>query len=251
MSTSRWQTALITGGSTGIGADLARSLVKRGVRVAIAARRRDVLIALAAELGRETVIIEADLCDPYRAKAVVEEAHDRLGRLDLVVANAGMGSNKPSGALEVDHIVDVLRLNVLGACATVTAAIPFMIAQGGGHLAGVTSLAGMRGLPTSAAYSASKAAFSTFLESLRVDLRRHGIRVTDIRPGFVDTPLSRKNDFWMPFLLGSGEAAERIVGALERERSVFAFPWPTATAMRLVRLIPNAVYDFLARRAPV
>lgn len=241
-----WQTALITGASTGIGYDMAKSLAKRGVRLAIAARRRDLLVALAAELGAETVIIEADLCDPYRAKAVVEEAHQRLGRLDLVIANAGTGRPRPSQKLVVEDIVEVFNLNVLGACATLTAAIPIMIAQGGGHLAGVSSLAGSRGLPTSAAYSASKAALSTFIESLRVDLRGTKVRVTDVRPGFVDTPLNRKNKFKMPFILSSPDAAERIVRALERKKAVFAFPWPTATAMRFLRLIPNAIYDALA-----
>jgi short-subunit dehydrogenase len=247
----RWQTALITGGSTGIGAALARSLVKRGTRVALAARKRDPLLALAAELGMETVIIEADLADPYRAKAVVEEAHARLGRLDLVIANAGTGYNKTGSKLEVEHIVDVLRLNVLGACATVTAAIPYMMAQGSGHLAGISSVAGYRGLPTSAAYCASKAALSVFLESLRLDLRRTKIKVTDVQPGFIDTPLTKKNKFKMPFLMTADRASEQIVRALERGRSVYAFPWPTATFMRLVRLVPNWIFDPLASRAPV
>jgi short-subunit dehydrogenase len=246
-----WETALITGGSTGIGADLARVLAQRNVRVAIAARRKEPLLALAGELGPRTVVIEADLADPYRAKAVVEEAHAALGHLDLVIANAGTGYNRAAPKLEVEHILDVLRLNVLGACATVTAAIPFMVARGRGHLAGISSLAGYRGLPTSAAYSASKAALSVFLESLRVDLRRSGVVVTDVRPGFVATPLTKKNKFPMPFLMESGEAAERIVRALERRRPVYAFPWPTAALMRLVQMLPNALYDQIMSRAPV
>lgn len=246
-----WSTALITGASTGIGADLARNLARRGVRVALIARRRELLESLAGELGPGTVVVEADLTDPFRAKAAVEEAQGRLGRLDLVIANAGTGYNKAAPKLQVEHIVDVIRLNALGACATVTAAIPYLVQQGSGHLVGVTSLAGMRGLPASAAYSASKAAFSVFLESLRVDLWRAGISVTDVRPGFVATPLTAKNKFKMPFLMTSPEAAERIVRALERKKRVFAFPWPTALAMRFATLLPSFIYERLMSRARV
>jgi short-subunit dehydrogenase len=247
----RYKAALVTGASSGIGSDLARALAKRGSRLAIVARRKDMLDALAKELGPETVVIEADLTDPDRAVAAVNEAKAALGRLDLVIANAGTGGNRHAAKLRPEHVMTILRLNVLGGIATVTAAIPHMVEQGGGHLVGITSLAGMRGLPTSAAYSASKAAFSVFLESIRIDLKASGIAVTDVRPGFVDTPLTKKNRFPMPFLLTSPEAAERIARAIEAQKRVYAFPWPTATAMRLVRSLPAWLYEWVAGRAPV
>ena len=141
----------------------------------------------------------------------------------------------------------MLQLNVLGACATLTAAIPHLLAGGGGTLVGVSSLAALRGLPTSAAYSASKAALSTFLESLRIELVPRGIDVSDIRPGFVDTPLTQKNGFRMPFLMTADDAAQRIVRGLERRRRIIAFPWPTALAMRLLAGLPSALFVGLGR----
>jgi short-subunit dehydrogenase len=201
------------------------------------------------ELGESLVIIEADLEDPDRAKEVVDEAHRQLGGLSLVIANAGGGLPKAATKLRVDHILSTLRVNVLGACTTLTAAIPHMLEKGEGHLVGISSIAGYRGLPTSAAYSASKAALSTFLESIRVDLKGSGIYVTDIRPGFIATPATAKNKFKMPFLLESDEAARRILSAVEKRRSVETFPWQMALGIRLVRALPNWLYDRVAGKA--
>ena len=247
MSSLRWTSVLITGGSTGIGAALARRLSQRGAHVVIVARRQEPIDTLVAELGERVTGIVADVADPERARAVVDEAHARLGKLDLVIANAGMGINAPAHELRLEHDIPVLQLNVLGACATLTAAIPHLLAGGGGTLVGVSSLAAMRGLPTSAAYSASKAALSTFLESLRVELVPRGIDVSDIRPGFVDTPLTQKNGFRMPFLMTADDAAQRIVRGLERRRRIIAFPWPTALAMRLLAGLPSALFEGLGR----
>lgn len=247
MTGPRWPSVVLTGGSTGIGAALARALVRDGSRVVVVARRQAALDALVAELGPSILPIAADVADPRRAEAVVEEGRARLGGLDMVIANAGIGYNKPGRELRVDHILDVLQLNVMGACATVTAAIPHMVAQGRGHIVGVSSLASMRGLPTSAAYCASKAALAVFLESLRVDLAPAGVAVTDVQPGFVDTPLTQKNKFKMPFLMTSDDAAERIVRGLAKRKAVIAFPWPTATAMRLAASLPRPMYDWLIR----
>lgn len=239
----RYATALITGGSTGIGAALTRALAKRGTRVAICGRRKEQLDHMQLELGDRVVAIQADVSDPVRAASVVDEAAERLGSLDLVIANAGMGKNRPAARLTPADVTDVLRLNVLGACATVTAAIPHMLRQKHGHIVGISSIAGARGLPTSAAYSASKAALSTFLESIRVDLHPHGIHVTDVRPGFVDTPLTQQNRFSMPFLLSADDAAERIMRAIGAGRRVYTFPFPMAVASRLLGLVPDWVYD--------
>src|SRR5262249_56815547 len=133
---------------------------------------------------------------------------------------------------------------------TPAGASPHMVASQKGHLVGISSIAGYRGLPTSAAYSASKAALSIFLESIRVDLRARGIKVTDIRPGFIDTPLTKKNRFPMPFLLPADEAARRIVRAIDRDKRVYTFPWPMALAIQVIRWMPAWLYDFVARRAP-
>jgi len=245
------KTALVTGGSTGIGLALVRALVKRGVRVAVNARSEDKLRAIAEELGDRVIILPADVADPAKAQEVVREAHARLGSLDLVVANAGTGRPVHGSKMKVEAITHVLQLNVIGACATVAAAVEPMVAQGRGHIVGITSVAANRGLPTSAAYSGSKAGFSVFLESLRVDLRRTGVRVTEIRPGFVDTPLTKKNRFKMPWLMDADRAAELILRAVERERKVYTFPWQMAAVSWLMRQLPNAIWDLALSRAKV
>lgn len=243
------ETALITGGSTGIGRALAHALARRGTRVVIVARRPEPLAEARSAFPDLISTLEADVADPDVATAVVAEAKAKLGALDLVVASAGFGVNKPAAKLQPKDVVSVFRLNVIGACATLTAAIPDMVAARRGCLVGISSVAGARGLPASAAYSASKAALSTFLESLRVDLRGSGVTVVDIRPGFVDTPLTRKNRFRMPFLLSAEEAGQRILQAIERERSVYTFPWQMAAAMQLLRWVPGWVYERMGARA--
>ena len=243
-----WQTALITGGSAGIGFALAKELTRRGTKVVICARRQEQLDLAVAELGPNASAIKADMGDPEQAARVVDEAHARLGSLELVVANAGFGGDKPAARLRPDHVVPMLMTNVVGACATLTAALPHLLAAGCGNLVGISSLAAYRGLPTSAAYSASKAALSTFLESLRVDLYGSGVVVTDVRPGFIDTPLTQKNRFPMPFLMDADQAAARILGAIAAGRRVYGFPWPTWLAVKSLTWLPGWLYDRLASR---
>lgn len=250
---SRPRTALITGASTGIGAELARQLAASGTRVALVARSADKLEALVAELGGEAraLALPGDVSEPAEAERLVHEAERRLDGIELLIANAGTGYNVKGPKMEVEHITKVLQLNVMGACATIAAGVQGMVARGSGHLVGISSVAANRGLPTSAAYCASKAALSVFLESLSVDLARTGVKVTDIRPGFVDTPLTKKNKFDMPFLMGPDRAAGLILRAIERERPVYTFPWQMAAAAWLLRRIPGPLYRGLAGRAPL
>ena len=245
----QWETALITGGSTGIGASLARELTKRGTKVVICARKKEQLEATAQEIG--AIPIQADLGDPKRAQEVVDEAKDALGSLDLVIANAGFGGNRPATKLEPKHFVAMYQTNVIGACVTIAAAIPHMLEAGRGNLVGISSLAAYRGLPTSAAYSASKAALSTFLESIRVDLFRTGIAVTDVRPGYIDTPLTKKNKFKMPFLMQPDVAATKILRAIGNGRRVYAFPWQTWLGAKLLTALPAFIYDRVGSRVKI
>ena len=130
----------------------------------------------------------------------------------------------------------------MGAFATIVAAIPPMVERGSGTIVGISSLAGQAGMPTSAAYAASKAALSTFLETLRIDLGPKGIAVVDVRPGFVDTAMTRKNKFKMPFIMSAERAARLTHQGIERGQAIVAFPLPTAAAVHVASRLPRAIY---------
>ena len=242
---------LITGASTGIGNALAKELARRGWAVGLVARRSELLSTLAAEIeaaGGKAAWAAADVTDVVAIRDAALQIAQALGPIDLMVANAGTGVPTLATAVPIDAWMQIMRLNVDGAIYSVGAVLPEMVARKAGHLAVVSSVAGYRGLPMSAAYSASKAAVSTFFESLRVDLRAHGIAVTAIHPGFITTPLTAKNKFPMPFLITAERAAVLIADGLERRRSDITFPWQMRILMRWVRYLPNALYDALLSR---
>ena len=247
-----FRTALVTGASSGIGAALARRLAASGTEVALLARREDLLASLRDELSRaggKARSYPGAAARPEAGVEAVRRADDELGGLDLVIANAGIGHSRWAGKLSWEDLAPTLSVNVAGAAATLVAVLPRMVERRRGHVVGVSSLAGYRGMPRSAAYSASKAFLSTFLESLRVDLRGTGVAVTDVRPGFVRTPMTATNRFPMPFLIDVEPAARTIVEALERRAPVVAFPRAMAAITGSARLLPNAVWDRVSSRA--
>lgn len=247
-----FRTALVTGASSGIGAALARRLAASGTEVALVARREDLLASLRDELlaaGGKARVYPTDVGVPEAAVATVRRADDELGGLDLVIANAGVGASRWAGKLSWVDVAPTLAVNVAGATATLVAVLPRMVERRRGHLVGVSSLAGYRGMPRSAAYSASKAFLSTFLESLRVDLQGTGVAITDVRPGFVRTPMTATIRFPMPFLVDADPAARTIVAAIVRQAPVVAFPRTLAAITGSVKLLPNVVWDRVAARA--
>jgi len=241
--------ALITGASSGIGRAMAQQLAAGGTRVVLAARREAELAALADEIaragGRADVCV-LDVSDTAAIKAAVERWEKETGGLDLVIANAGVGLTKPAHKLTWDEMAPTVEVCAIGAMATLMAAMPPMLARGRGTLVGVSSLAAGRGLPTSGAYSAAKAALSTFLETLRLDLSPKGIKVVDVRPGFVDTPMTRQNRFWMPFMMSVDEAARAALRGIGKGRAVVAFPFPMRLVMSAAEIMPDGLYRWLA-----
>jgi NAD(P)-dependent dehydrogenase (short-subunit alcohol dehydrogenase family) len=241
---------LITGASSGIGRALALEYARGGASLALCARGAVELDAVATEvraLGGSAVCIPLDVTDPDAVNDAVRRADRDLGGLEMVIANAGRGDYRHGSRLGWQDIASVLDVNVRGAMATLVAAIPIFLAHRRGHLVGVTSLAGRRGLPMSAAYSASKSALSIFLESLRIDLAAAGVRVTDVQPGFVLTPMTAKATHPMPLRWPADKAARHIARRLERSPAVIAFPWPLVLATRIGRLLPAPIYDRVVR----
>ena len=243
--------AVVTGASSGIGRALAFRLAARGYAVGLLARRRRALEEAAAHIadqGGRALVLPGDVRDAARVREHVQTCERELGPVVLAVANAGIGHPTPAAALDVETVRAVLDVNLLGAVHLFAAVLPGMIARRRGHLVGISSLAGFRGLPEHAAYCASKAALTVFMESLRLDLRGTGIRVTVIHPGFVKTPMTANNPHPMPFLQDLDGAAGRILRAIDRRRRLYAFPFPLAALARLAHWLPAAWYDRLIPR---
>ena len=240
----------ITGASSGIGAALARAHAARGATCFLAARRET-----------ELEVVRAGLIDPARhriyrvdvtdAAAIADVAHRVIadaGVLDAVIANAGIsGGTDTSEPKDLAAFRRIIDTNVIATVATFT---PFVAAMreappvpGGRRLAVIASVAGIRGLPWSGAYSASKAAVIAYAESLRIELRGSGIRVVTVAPGFIDTPMTVGNPYPMPFLMPVDAFAERAVTAIASGRSFVVIPWQMAWLARLLRVMPDAVFD--------
>jgi short-subunit dehydrogenase len=248
----RYAVAVVTGASSGIGVELARQLAADGTKVALLARRVDLLASLADEIrgkGGVALEIECDVRDLFNVKAAVVEAAKELGPIDLAIANAGIGHVIPAEEFDSRLVEDIIRTNLMGTVHLVEAVLPEMLARRQGQIVGVSSLAAYRGFPQTHAYCASKAGMNTFLEGLRAEVADHGITVTTVCPGFVRTPMTAKNRGAMPFLLDAEECARRILRAARARRRVYNFPRPMATAMWIVRWLPSGLLDSAVRSA--
>ena len=242
------QVAVITGASSGIGWALARALAAEGCKVGLVARRRPQLEALAGEIskaGGTAAFAPADVADREQILTAIRDVAARLGPVDLLVANAGVGAPTVLEPFNVGDIEKMFRVNVFGVVYAIEAVLPEMLRRGRGHLAAISSLGSYKGLPGESGYCASKAAVNVFMEGLRIQLRGRGIAVTTVCPGFILTPMTEINKFHMPWLLQPDEAARRIVRALARRRKVYNFPWQTSLLMKLTAWLP----DWIVARA--
>lgn len=246
------KTAFITGASSGIGKELALLMSESGVEVALAARRVQELEAVAREIrerGGSARVVPIDVSKPIETQDTIRKTDEEMGGLDLVVANAGVENGRWSGKLRwVEDCEDTIAVNIAGVVATLTAVSERMVERKRGHLVATSSLAGYRGLPRWALYSGSKAFVSTFLESLRIDLRSTGVSVTDVRPGYVKTPFTANATKPMPLIVDAGKAAEIIWTGIQRRQSVVEFPWQIAAALKASKAIPHALYDPVAKK---
>jgi hypothetical protein len=246
----------ITGASSGIGEALAVYYAAQGATLGLAARRADALAALNQRLGGGHACYALDVTDAPALHAAAADFIGRFGAPDIVIANAGVSA----GTL-TEHEEDlavfrrVMDINVFGMAATFAPFIPAIKAAGGaGHkmqrLVGIASVAGIRGLPGAEAYSASKAAAIAYLESLRLEMRPYGIKVVTIAPGYIETPMTEINPYKMPFLLPVDRAAERFAAAIARGTSYLVIPWQMGIVAKLLRALPNWLYDRLFTSAP-
>lgn len=241
----------LTGASSGIGQALAEHYAAQGALLGLVARRAMPLQALATRWPGQISCYPLDVTDAAALRAAADDFIGRLGVPDIVIANAGVSvgtlTEHPEDLAVIRQVMDT---NLYGMAATFSPFIGGMRRAGRGRLVGIASVAGIRGLPGSAAYSASKAAAISYLESLRVELRASGISVLTICPGYIATPMTERNPFPMPFLIPADVAAVRFAQAIARRRSYVVIPWQMGIVGKLLRLLPNAVYDRLLAGAP-
>jgi len=243
--------AVITGASSGLGLALARHYLARGAVIAAIARREDPLRALATEFPGQVHCYALDVRDAPAVQAAANDFIARAGVPDIVIANAGVSAGTLTEHAEDSEVFrQVMDINVLGMVQTFQPFIAPMRAAGHGTLAGIASVAGFRGLPGAGAYSASKAAAISYLESLRVELRGSGVKVVTICPGYIRTPMTDINPYPMPFLLEADEAAKRIARAIERQTAFAVIPWQMGLVGPVLKWLPRWLYDRLFAHAP-
>jgi short-subunit dehydrogenase len=241
--------AWITGAGKGIGRALALRLAAEGWTVAASARTTGDLARLAAECPQGRVHpFPLDVTAIKPRDGAVDDIERKLAPIDLAVLNAGTHTPMTAEEFSVATVRSLMEVNFFGTANCLEQLIPRFIERRRGHIAVVASLAGYRGLPTAAAYGASKAALINMCESLRPELERHGVRLTLINPGFVRTPLTDRNRFHMPFLIDADDAALHICRGLDRSGFEVSFPWRFAAAMKLLRLLPDRLFFMLSRR---
>lgn len=243
----------ITGASSGIGAALAREYAQQGAALGLLARRGDALRQLAASLPNPGLhkVYAVDVTD-YAALAAAAADFIAAGGADIVIANAGVSQ----GTL-TEHAQDLAAFDTIFATnvgATVATFAPFIASMknrgGTPTLVGIGSVAGIRGLPGAGAYSASKAAVLCYCESLRLEMKPHAIRVVTIAPGYIDTPMTRANPYPMPFLMPAARFAAKAAGAIAAGASYRVIPWQMGVLAKLLRALPNGLYDLAFTRAP-
>ena len=244
----------ITGASSGIGLALAQACLQRGWAVALVARRSEALHAhlmqegWPAELWR---VWPADVCDAQAMQAVAQACMSELGLPDIVIANAGISLGVDlADAQDLQVFAQVMNTNVQGLVHTFQPFIAPMCQRGRGQLVGMASVAGIRGLPGHSAYCASKAAVISCCESLRGELVPHGVRVTTIAPGYVATPLTARNRYSMPFLMQPEDFAQEALRAIDAGKRFRVIPWPMGVVARVLRWLPDALFDRLLRGRP-
>lgn len=229
----------VTGASTGIGAALSRRLLKDGHRVIISARSEEKLAALANDFPNRCFPLTVDLTQRESVEKAAAKLSDINAYLDTVVINAGTCEYIDVNAFDARLFDRVMNINVIGSANTVELALPLLRASPKrAQVVGIGSMASVLPLTRSEAYGASKAAMEYFMHSLRVDLAPEGIDVTLVRPGFVKTPLTDRNDFDMPFLVEAEDAAEVIARGMKKRRLIVQFPWQLVWTMRLIRWLP-------------
>ena len=242
---------LITGASSGIGKELALLYIAKGHKVALLARRlpllEEIKESIPSPLKENVRLYQCDVTRKEAVQKTLSHCIEKMGKIDCVIANSGVSHSSPGDELDSKLYEKTHQVNFMGAVYTFEAIIPHMIEMKTGHLVSISSLASFRGLPEAGAYCSSKAALSALTESLRLDLKKHGISVSLINPGFIKSPMTQQNLYYMPQLLSTKIGALKIYRAIERKKTIYSFPIPFAWLVKWLRFLPPCIYDFLLK----
>lgn len=248
------KTVLVTGASTGIGKAIAQKLLKQNCNLVLIARRTKLIedfIYQSLTTNHQPLVLRCDVSKKEEVAAAYEQIKQRFGGVDIAILNSGVGRNVTVETYNSKDAEDTFGANVFGIIYWVEQLLPDFLKKKNGVIAAVSSLADNRGFSGSGFYCASKAAATTYLEGLRVELKPHNIKVITIRPGFVRTPMTDQNNFKMPLLMEPEKAAEIIIRGIEKEKRVIQFPWQIYLATRIIGALPGSVYEWLAGKAKI
>ncbi|UZE95035.1 SDR family oxidoreductase [Alkalimarinus alittae] len=238
------KTVLITGASSGIGEGMAKEFAKRGYNLVLAARRKESIDQLSATITKHypALVIETvklDVTDVAAVQKVIPALAKLMGTIDIVVANAGVGGGGEIGSDRFSEDAAIIQTNILGAMATIDAAVKLFKQQGSGQIVGIASVAAFRGLPGASVYCASKAAISTYMDALQLELHKSPIDVTCLYPGYIDTPINNKMKS-RPFLIDVEKGSQILVELIEKKvkkSTVPVYPWNVVG--RLLKVLPQ------------
>ncbi|MCS7053512.1 MAG: SDR family NAD(P)-dependent oxidoreductase [Ignavibacterium sp.] len=243
---------LLTGASTGIGRELVKKLANENANLAILSRRKELLDDLINQINPSSKIIsyKCDVRDFNEVQSVYNQVKSDLGEIDIAILNSGVSYRMSESNFEIDKAREIFETNFFGVVNFVHLLKEDFIKRKAGMIVGVSSLADTRGFPGSGFYCASKSALTIFLESLRVELKKHNISVITVRPGFVRTPMTDKNEFYMPLLMEPEKAAEIILDGIKKNKRVIEFPFLLSLMVKILKILPNGIFEYFASQKP-
>ncbi|MBS4033165.1 MAG: SDR family NAD(P)-dependent oxidoreductase [Ignavibacterium sp.] len=241
---------LITGASTGIGYELALQLADYNCNLILTARRKELLDALSDKIRSKCKVVfyQSDVSNSEDTRDTYKKIINEFGSIDIAILNAGVDQKTRVNNFNVDDAVRTMGVNFFGLVNWIELLLPVFMKEKRGMIVGVTSLADAKGFPGSGYYCASKAAASHLLESIRVDLKKYNIKVITVKPGFVKTPMTDRNEFQMPFLMDVDRAVKIMIKGIIKEKSVIEFPFVTSMSTKILKCMPYSLFEFLFSR---